>query len=231
MDGRSIRWADPAGTVTEWELQYSELSDEEAEALETFFLNVEGPLGSFTFLDPAGNLLCWSEDLTQPAWAKDPLLTVTGDVVDAWGGQTAFRLQSGSGANLRVQQTLEAPASYFYTMSLYARSSEPSQVTLVRGSDSLACRVTADWRRLAFSGNSQNAAETIAFGVQLRPGGTVEVCGLQVEAQPGASPYKKSGARGGVYPDARLQGDSLDITTEGPNRHACVLQVLHADHT
>ncbi|HWB95683.1 MAG TPA: hypothetical protein VG672_03250 [Bryobacteraceae bacterium] len=231
LDGRSVKWADPAGPVTEWELHFAELSDGEVETLETFFLNVEGSLGSFTFLDPVGNLLCWSEDFSQPAWTKDPLLGIMGGGLDAWGGRTAYRLQNGTGANLRIQQTLEAPASYCYTLSLYARSDQPASLALLRDTGTLVVPVTTSWRRLVFSGDSQSAAETIAFGLQLAPGTTVDVCGIQVEPQPGASPYKRSDADGGVYADARLAADSLEITTEGPNRHGCVLRILHAEHS
>jgi hypothetical protein len=230
LDGSAVKWADAAGAVTSWELHFEELSDEELATLEQFFLAAEGTLNPFTFLDPAGNLLCWSEDLTQPAWQKDPLLTASSGVTDVWGTQGAFLLQNGSAGALRLAQSLEAPASYCYTLSLYARSDRAGQVRLLKGADALACRVATNWRRLYFSGDSQSAAANLAFGVELDAGTTVEVCGLQVEAQPGASTYQKSDGNGGIYTGARLGSDSLEITTQGPNRHACVLRVMHADH-
>src|SRR5207302_1485219 len=76
-DGSTIKLADPAAEVTEWQLEYSDLSDDEAAALRDFFASAEGTLNAFTFLDPAGNLLSWSEQLDAQVWQKDPLLTLT----------------------------------------------------------------------------------------------------------------------------------------------------------
>ena len=64
--------------TTEWRLRYEELTDGEMDTLRSFFEGVEGRLGTFTFLDPAGNLLAWSEQLDAEVWEKDPLVTVTG---------------------------------------------------------------------------------------------------------------------------------------------------------
>src|SRR3954468_15135877 len=75
-DGSTIRLADPAGEITEWLLVYKDLSDDEAGALRGFFDAAEGTLQGFTFLDPAGNLLAWSERLDDDVWQRDPLLTV-----------------------------------------------------------------------------------------------------------------------------------------------------------
>ena len=67
-DGSTIKLADPAAEVTEWLLTYTDLSDEEAAALRAFFNAAEGTLNGFTFLDPAGNLLAWSDQLDNAAW-------------------------------------------------------------------------------------------------------------------------------------------------------------------
>ena len=48
-DGSTIKLADPAAEVTEWLLNYVDLSGEEAEALRTFFDAMEGTLNGFTF--------------------------------------------------------------------------------------------------------------------------------------------------------------------------------------
>ena len=85
-DGRTIKLADPAAEVTEWVLTYTDLSDEEAAGLREFFGAAEGSLNGFTFLDPAGNLLAWSDQLDHGVWQKDPLLNLTGDVSDPRGG-------------------------------------------------------------------------------------------------------------------------------------------------
>ncbi len=64
-DGSTIKLSDPAGVTTEWTLTYSDLSDQEAASLRAFFEAAEGSLNGFTFLDPSGNLLAWSDQLDQ----------------------------------------------------------------------------------------------------------------------------------------------------------------------
>src|SRR4051812_13660011 len=72
-DGSTVRLADPAAEVTEWRLDYVDLTDEEAGMLEQFFGAAEGSLNEFTFLDPTGNLLARSGKFDAEVWQKDPL--------------------------------------------------------------------------------------------------------------------------------------------------------------
>ena len=70
---------------------------------------------------------------------------------------------------------------------------------------------------------------SIRFAIEIGAGATVDVYGLQVEAQAGASGYKAS-TRGGVYEDAHLGDDVLTITTTDVNRHSCTVKIIHANH-
>ena len=63
-----------------------------ATRLISLYSDVEGRLGSFTFLDPTDNLLLWSEDLTQTAWESNSLLTITAGVADPKGGTSANQI-------------------------------------------------------------------------------------------------------------------------------------------
>ena len=129
-DGSSIKLADPTGAIIGWRLQYTNLSDTEMAALQQFFTAMEGSLNSFTFMDPAANLLAWSEDLTNAAWQAAPFLTPSGGGADPLGGSNAWQLaNSGEGAQT-LTQTLNAPTSYTYCFSVYAFSSQPSTIHL-----------------------------------------------------------------------------------------------------
>ena len=79
-DGSRVVYADPAGGTVEWRLAYTDLSDAEIAGLQAFHTAAEGSLNSFTFVDPAANLLLWSEDLTNQCWVLAPLLTVEAGV-------------------------------------------------------------------------------------------------------------------------------------------------------
>ncbi|HOK48045.1 MAG TPA: hypothetical protein PLK67_19010, partial [Bryobacteraceae bacterium] len=69
-DGRTVKLGDAAAGEVEWVLELKGLADSEWEAIENLFEVVEGRLGTFTFLDPFGNLLSWSEDLSAAVWQK-----------------------------------------------------------------------------------------------------------------------------------------------------------------
>jgi len=229
-DGHAVRLADNGAERTEWRLEYQELTDGELDALIEFFQAVEGRLGTFTFLDPAGNLVAWSEQLDEPAWEKGPLVTVEGGVTGPAGEVNAWRVANGGAAPAGIAQTLNVPEELYYCLSVWVRSVQTTQVTLVRGGARTTKQVTAEWNRLTFAAQAAGTAESVLFGLELAPGAAVEVCGFQVEAQAGASGYKKTGARGGVYGNARLAGDELKITTVGQGRHGCTLNIIHGEH-
>ena len=89
-----VKLADPGAAITEWHLSFAEMSDQELAALEALFQATEGRLTPFTFLDPADNLLAWSEQQNQAVWQADPLLTLTGGVADPMGGTAAFQVSN-----------------------------------------------------------------------------------------------------------------------------------------
>ena len=226
----NIKLADPGAAITEWHLSFSELSDQELAALEALFQAAEGQLTPFTFLDPTGNLLAWSEAQNQAAWQADPLLTVTGNIADPLGGASAFQIGNPSAATLMLQQTIDAPASMDYCFSVYARSDQSTRVWLVRGSETTAAAISTEWTRVMSAGQLQSEAESISFGIALDPGSTVDVFGMQAEAQIAASLYKQTFETGGVYTNARFQSDALTITTVGPNRHSCELDIVNVEY-
>ncbi len=224
-DARRVRLADAAATLTEWRLEAKGLTDSELATLAAFFAAVEGRLHTFTFLDPAANLLRWSEHLEQSVWEKGPLATVTGGVADPFGGTRAWRISNGS-----VAQTLNVPEWFYYTVSVYARCNAGGRLRLLRGDQSAARQVTPEWKRLSFASQSAGTGESVRFGMETEAGAAVEVYGPQVEPQIAASAYKRTAWRGGVYPNARLAEDRLYWTTAEPGRHACTVGIIHGDH-
>ena len=217
-DGRTIKLADPAGEITEWRLDYADLSDEEADGLQQFFLAAEGSLQEFVFVDPTANLLEWSGKLDEPVWARGPFLAA-----DEIGG--VWRLSNSGAGPQAITQTIEAPAGFVYCFSLYARSDTPDSVRLLAGGGVSQQSVLPTWRRLQLLATPQDAT----FGIEIDGGRTVEVRGVQVEAQAGASTAKVSSS-GGVYEGARLRDDSIELVATGVNRHSCTVNIVHARH-
>src|SRR5690242_8347954 len=77
-DGHRVKLADSGAETVQWQLTYQNLADSEIDILQQFVSVCEGRLNGFTFVDPVGNLLAWSEALSQPVWEANTLLQVTG---------------------------------------------------------------------------------------------------------------------------------------------------------
>jgi len=229
LDGSSVKLADAAGAVTEWELGYSDLSDTELAALEQFFASAQGTQNGFTFLDPAANLLAWSGTLSQPAWALDPQLTIAGSIADPVGGTAAWSLTNSGAAPQGITQTLPAPGGYLYCLSAYVRASAPTAITMLVGNSQASRVAQTQWTRIVFAGSGDATAAEIAFGLQIPPGVQVDVFGFQAEPQAGASVYQPS-TTGGLYQNARLRDDQLAVTTTGVNRHCCTVNITYVNH-
>ena len=212
-DGHVVTLADPAGAVTEWNLQYAGLTDAELATLEAFFAAAEGTLNSFTFVDPVGNLLAWSAQFSNEVWVKGPQLTVSGQQIT----------NAGAGAQ-SITQTLAAPSGYLYCLSAQVKAAAATTVTMMIGNQSAARAVGTDWSTIVFA-----ASGDPTFGLELAAGAAVDVAWMQAEPQASPSVYQAS-TTGGVYENARLGDDSLAITTTDVNCHSCTVKVIHAEH-
>lgn len=228
-DGSTRRLGDAAGSRIEWTLTYEDLTDAEVAAMGTLFQACEGRLQTFTFLDPTDNLLGWSEDLGAEVWRKDPLMERTGGIADPLGTNRATRVTNTGQAAQRLDQTLEAPESLQYCFSVYVRSDYTGDLVAYRssaaGTDRRTYTVGPGWKRIMISSKLSLSNETATFGLEFPAGRTVDLFGLQVEAQTGASQYKPTAGLGGVYAQARFMDDSLAVTTQGLNRHYCRVRV------
>ena len=223
FDGTEVKLADPSGSRLEWQLTYSELVDAEMTSLLDFFNGMEGSLGTFTFLDPADNLLSSSETFDEAVWQKDALLQVSGGVADPMGSSSAYHVANSAGAPLKLRQVLTVPSCYYYSFSIWARSDRPTDISLLRGTESVRRVAVAGWNRLVFSANSESSDTAVVFGIEFAPEASIDLYGAQVEAQIGASPYKKTTSAGGIYPSTRFRDNTLAVSMLGPGRHSCRL--------
>jgi hypothetical protein len=228
--GTSIKYADDGAEVVEWELTYTGLTDDEAVTLEDFFRSTEGRLKSFVFPDPLGNLLAWSDKLDEGAWSVDPQIALAGGQADPFGAERACRVTNLSGGEQGIRQTLELPPDRTYCFSVFAKAAAACAIEMTRDAERRGRAVGTEWTRLVIAGQSSGSGESVTFGMVFPAGASVLVFGAQVEGQIGASGYKGTGSRGGVYENARFRDDELRITAEGVGRHSCRVHITHANH-
>jgi hypothetical protein len=224
-DGRDVRMTDGGFATVGWTLKFSDLTADEAQALQSLFQSAGGRLATFTFVDPSANLLCWSDDLTNACWSKDPQLALS-QVPDAFGGSVGTQIANSAAAAQTVSQSTNAPATLTYCFSMYLRSDTPAQVALTIGEVVVVtASLSGAWRRWQAAAVG-GAGQQVVFGLSIPPGATVQVCGLQAEAQPAAGVYKSTTGIGGVFQNSRFDQDSMDVSATEAGFFACNVRII-----
>ena len=232
-DGRMILLPDTSAGRLQWELNYSNISGNDAEALQAHFRICNGPFRRFTFLDPTENLLSFSCDFDATVWLKGNSIQVENAISDPLGGQQGFRLTNNSQASADLYQILAIPTSFFYCLSVYVRTSATSQLSLFRRGQNDNHRETYAskpyWTRVSLRGALAEQTSTLSTGLTLAPGQQVEVFGIQLEAQLAASEYRPTNLKGGVHSNAHLGMEELVLTAEGPDSYSTTVFVESAE--
>jgi hypothetical protein len=220
-DGSMILFPDPKGGRMLWQLNFTDLSNDDLLVLQNHVATCKGALGSFVFLDPTENLLTSSDNLGGVAWQRPVSVLVTPGALDPMGGTKAFAVTNQGTAAQEIFQTLNIPASYFYCFSIYARTVEKSSLTLVRRGavleESVSLATGPIWTRLVATGRLGDSTHQFSASVRLNAGQSVELYGPQLEAQLQPSRYRATLGLGGVYQTAHLMGDDLSIDATGPD--------------
>lgn len=229
-DGSAVVFDDLDAAQAEWEIRARGLTLDEASAIEALFDSTSGRAQTFIFLDPVGNLLARSEELDASVWANDPLLQFTNGIADPFGATRATRVVNQGQAVQAVTQALAAPGTFQYCLSVWARGLAGSGVTLslsTAGANvTRAFALTGQWVRLTFAGKLGPNTEQMIFGARLDAGASVDLFGMQVEAQPAASDYKRTGATGGVRARARFAEDSIRVTAQGTDVYDAAIRIV-----
>jgi hypothetical protein len=223
--GELISLPDTNGGQIEWNLSYQELTDGEVANLTSLFAESGGEAGSFGFVDPFANLLGWSEDLSQPGWLPGEL-TATGGFSDPAGTSRAWTLQNASGAEQTLSQSLGVPGAYTICFSTYVRSSSAGSVGMLRDATRVNVTTGPQWKRIQISGTGVSGATASTFSLAVAAGSTVQVFGLQVEAQPWPSPYRPTGVAAGILEETRFSGGDLAVVNTAPGLSACKVNLV-----
>jgi hypothetical protein len=225
-DGHTVVFSDPDAASIAWELTGKGLTGAEWSAVEAFYKSVSGQWQTFTFLDPAGNLLAESEDFGASAWTNGTLLALTAGVSDPFGTTRATHVVNGGQAAQAVEQTLAVPGNFKYALSVWARTSSGSSVTLTAAGVSQTFALTGQWKRIALMVDAGQSTSSVTFASQLSAGASVDLFGMQVDAQAGASDYKKTGTKGGVYSNSRFASDAFTVTAQSTDVFDATIRIV-----
>lgn len=216
--GSRIAFGVPEAGEIEWDLQYEGLTSGEANALTSLFRDCEGQLQTFVFADPFANLLARSEEFHSTPWQSDALLTWTGGIADPMGSSRARRVVNTGAAAQGLRQSVNLPGDYQVCFSFWARSGVPTSIAVSRTAGAVSAERTvvakSAWTRFEIASALSTGSSPSTVSIMLPAGGVVELFGAQLEAQTDASGYMKTGARSGVFTEARFAQDSLPVTGE-----------------
>lgn len=228
LDGRLRSYYDGNASRIGWVLQYQGLTDGERAAIDALFHECEGRLQDFVFMDPAANLLRWSEDYSQGVWTVGPMLTRTPLVEDLWEMNRATHLVNTGVVMQAVSQTITASGNQQYCFSAYVQGrGQRFRLRIDSGGVITERELEAGgpWNRFTVSARPNSNADSVTFSLLLEPGATVYVTGLQAEAQLGAGGYRRTNSRSGLYLNARFAEDELAWTQQAPNNNAAEIRI------
>jgi hypothetical protein len=232
-DGSTDVYADADAASLGWELHLTGLTAAEWGAIEALFQSTSGMWQPFTFLDPAGNLLADSENFGGSAWTNGALISLTPGITDPFGTMRATNIVNASEGTLAVAQTLAVPGNFHYCLSVWARTVGGTNVTLSIAAAGASATKTfvlgTQWARISIAANLGQVATSVTFAAQVSTGGTIQLFGMQAEAQLGPSDYKQTGATGGVYANARFGADTITVTAQGTDVYDAVLQIVNME--
>jgi hypothetical protein len=223
--GEHIALPDASGGLIEWNLTYQDLTAPEVGNLNTLFQSSQGRFAPFTFVDPLANLLGWSENLSQPNW-QCGLLQVTAGVNDPLGTQRASSVVNGTGGVQAITQSLSIAGALITCFSAWIRSDSGAQITLARDGSQVNASVTPSWTRVYVGGGGASGATASTFSLGIAGGQSIDVWGLQVEAQPFPSKYKSTAAAYGIYEETYFASDQLTVAETAPGLSACTIQLV-----
>ncbi|HKD08808.1 MAG TPA: hypothetical protein VKB79_23095 [Bryobacteraceae bacterium] len=223
--GEQILLPDADGGQIGWDLRYVDLSDSEATALTNLFASCSGSYAWFTFIDPMANLFGWSEDLTRSDW-QTGLLTTSYGANDPLGTQRATTIVNGQPGAQPLIQSVSMPGDYAACLSAWIRSDVGGNITLGRDNIQSVVAAPPAWTRVYLSVPGIAGATESTFSIALQARQSIDIWGLQVEAQPYPSPYKQTAAARGIYDETYFANDDLTVTSTAPGLSSCAAQLI-----
>jgi hypothetical protein len=211
---------DPAAGQVAWNLALRELTNAETGRINDLFTASQGQFDPFSFIDPMANLLGWSEDVSRPDW-QPGLLTLTSGITDPIGTTRAWSVANHSAGEQKLQQTRELPGDYVGCFSAWLRSDAAGKVTVERDGRETIALTGPVWKRFFATGTGSAGSTQSTFSIAVAAGQTIQIWGLQAEAQPYPSQYKQTTVASGIYEETYFGVDELRMTSTGPGLSAC----------
>ena len=221
-NGRRYASAQRTEPLRRFSVTYSQLTDAEASVLEAFFDQMKGRYGQFGWLDPAGNLVRYSEDFGHGTWVKQNV-TSGAAVADPFGGMRATALAFSGLGVLKTDLEPVGLAGYTLCASAWLKATSGGQTCDIGITDestyySKTFAIPEAWTRVWFP-RKITGSGTVTWAISC-PGGGLQICSPQMTPTPGPGPYVRSPAMYGYRPKCFFGTDTLAVRVLGPNQRS-----------
>ncbi len=231
----------PTDTLSKFQINYSNITDDEVDVLLAFFRDRRGRCLPFELFDPNGNLVQFSEKFDEEYWDKSIGPVSVGDpTTDPFGGDRATAL-TGGGANAYMAAIVGPDDGGIngvrLTASAWIKSPDAGARILIGFIDSTFSRLESTdfkltpnvWQRVFHSDTTwdDNHFRVIIGGeAEWAAGRTMNVFGVQVVAMKGESMYVKTPGNYGYHVNCRFDTDVFEPRALGPNQNSLALPVV-----
>lgn len=229
----------PTDTLRRFNLSFPTITDAEVASLKTFFESMRGRWGQFGLLDPAGNLVQYSEDFSQSYWDKSMGPTTVGSsATDPFGGSLATQLDGGavaarSAVSGIIGQSSGGMSGYAMNITCYVKAlSSGISATVgfrdsggtVHGSGTIAI-ASGVWTKLEYSFilSDNNQWKAVVLWTKST---SIDIFGIKVSAMKGSGGYAKAPDFYGWHPNCRFNTDQFTRQVAGPNENSVQLPVV-----
>jgi hypothetical protein len=221
----------PSGPLGRFAINFPMITDAEVAALEAFHQSVRGRWMEFSLLDPAGNLLQFSQDFSNVYWTKTS--SQTPGQADPFGQLLGTLLSAGYIEGV-VGPSAGGMSGFVMCASIWLQATGPgitAQVGFLDNTTSTYYSSTfpipqGGWLRvhstLVLPTNNQ-------FLFKLILSGSCLTFGAQVSSQKGEGGYAMTPGRYGYHAHVRFDVDSFSVTSSGPNQNSLLLPVVEVN--
>lgn len=227
-DGSRIQGAWIRPLIRSWRLSYVGLTDEESGSLRQLIVESTGAAEGFTFIDPWSNMLGYSEDLGAAVWQASAFSEVArvnpGDTAEA-----IHSIRSLSSGGEGIEQVISLGGTGVFCFSCEVRSDAGATGRMVlQGANQIAetdFTTGPAWRQVWVVGEFAQPIEDLHARIEVGPGETLLVRGIELDYQATPTLYKPSYGSGGVYSGARVVEEGYVQTLRGQGWFDCQLEV------
>ncbi len=231
----SYKWrSTPLGKFA---IQLNPITDTELTVVQNYFYGMEGRKGEFTFMDPGGNLVNYSDNYSHASWSNASL-TVGSAQTDPYGGSLATRLTSG-GSNALLYTTVipSGNASGFVVCaSIWARAASSGQqlsIGFIDSGFSVIGNTIWDlpqnqWRRISHSMTlATNSYIRVLIGgfATWGSGRVIDLFGAQCSPTPAPGPRLLTPGFDGLRIKCRFDTDDFTVNKLQVNNNSVTLPV------